>query len=233
MTNKTNVFKALAEVQRGLGRIGHDGSSFHGGGYTTVDRIIGKLKPLLDAAGLAVVQLAEGDGLRTIVCHTESGETVESFIKSPSYEMAMNSDKAKPFDMQTVGGEITYMRRYSLTSMFMLMTGDEDLDNEVYYKSYKKKEEVLKEEEKKEVKETPVETPVEEEKKTPKEELVEQAQSTFAVLKAGLKGEKEAEENLMTLTLNMIQEENPKAKVFSDLTIAQLKSLLPKYKELI
>jgi hypothetical protein len=65
--------------------------------------------------------LLENEGIKTILFHVESGESLESFTSIPKVKLgAMN-------EYQSYGSGVTYYRRYSLSSMLGLIT-DKDLD---------------------------------------------------------------------------------------------------------
>ena len=92
--------------------------------YADLGGIIQTAKPILAKHGLAVSQLAEGEGnttsVTTILMHS-SGEWISSTIS-----MDMEAEKGKS-QAQAVGSVITYLRRYSLASILGLYA-DEDND---------------------------------------------------------------------------------------------------------
>lgn len=92
--------------------------------YADLGGIIQTAKPILAKHGLAVSQLAEGEGnttsVTTILMHS-SGEWISSTIS-----MDMEAEKGKS-QAQAVGSVITYLRRYSLASILGLYA-DEDTD---------------------------------------------------------------------------------------------------------
>ncbi len=96
--------------------------------YLSLESLLAEVLPVLNANGLALVQLPTAsfspDGvalpsLRTILIHGESGETVET-------TMLLLASKA---DAQGQGAAITYARRYSLMSMLGLSADEDDDGN--------------------------------------------------------------------------------------------------------
>lgn len=92
--------------------------------YASLDTIINEVRPLLAKHGLSVMQFPGGDGekftLRTMLIH-ESGEWIES------EPITMRPVKNDP---QGIGSCSTYARRYSLSAMLSLNTGEDDDGND-------------------------------------------------------------------------------------------------------
>jgi hypothetical protein len=119
----SNLAAALVKFNAEVKRIEKDGNNPHfRSKYATLDGIEDEIRPLLQKHGLATLQFPgmEEDRVtvKTMLLH-ESGEWMESDVA-----------KARPTkeDPQGVGSAITYLRRYSLTSMLSLSTGDVDDD---------------------------------------------------------------------------------------------------------
>ena len=119
-----NIAEAQLKVQGEIKDISKD-SEGYGYKYTSFDKLVQYLRPLLRKHGISFVQMPVGDdkqvGLRTIYMHAESGEWITSSIKSPIAESkGMNT-------YQSIGSAITYFRRYSLSS-FVGIASEEDID---------------------------------------------------------------------------------------------------------
>jgi len=84
--------------------------------YAPLDAITEMLKPLMQQAGLMVVQAVDADVLTTRLLHT-SGQWLQS-------ETFLNREHAS---MQGFGGEVTYKRRYALSALLGIVS-DEDND---------------------------------------------------------------------------------------------------------
>lgn len=115
------LYKALAAFQQEVPNI-HKNAQGYGYKFADLGEINDIIKPLLKKHGLGYVQPLEGSTIKTIVFHVESGETIESSSNIPQ-----GVQLAKMNEFQVLGSAITYMRRYSLSSMLGLIT-DEDAD---------------------------------------------------------------------------------------------------------
>jgi hypothetical protein len=116
-----NLFKALASFQQEVPII-HKGTEGYGYSYADLPAILPIINPLLAKHGLGFTQLGTGTGIKTIIFHSESGETLESLFDIPQ-----GVSLAKMNDFQVLGSAITYMRRYALSSALGLVT-DKDTD---------------------------------------------------------------------------------------------------------
>lgn len=115
-----NIFKALADFQQEVPVI-HQDTQGYNYTYTSLKTIIEVIKPLLKEHGLGYTQLLSGTGLKTILFHVSSGETLESTAELPVDTLrGMNA-------YQSAGSAITYFRRYSLSAALGLIT-DKDID---------------------------------------------------------------------------------------------------------
>ena len=115
-----NLFKALAAFQQEV-PILHKDTSGYSYTYTDLPEIFRTINPLLKKHGLGFSQPLNGNELKTIIFHAESGENLESSITIPEESMkGMNK-------YQSLGSGITYMRRYAISSLLGLVT-DKDMD---------------------------------------------------------------------------------------------------------
>lgn len=120
MENKKELLKALANFQYEVPILHKDTKGFSYT-YTDLPEIIRVITPYLKKNGLGFTQLIEGNQLKTIIFHFESGGVIESSADIPEETMkGMNK-------FQTLGSAITYLRRYMLSSALGLVT-DKDLD---------------------------------------------------------------------------------------------------------
>lgn len=114
------LFKALANFQQEV-PILHKDTQGYGYSYTDLPEILRTINPLLKKHGLGFIQPLNGNELKTVVFHYESGESIESTVIIPEDSMkGMNK-------YQSLGSGITYMRRYALSSFLGLVT-DKDID---------------------------------------------------------------------------------------------------------
>lgn len=119
-----NIFKALAEFREECPVILKDTQGY---GYVFADlpAIFEIINPLLKKHGLGFTQPINGNQIKTIVYHIESGETIESMTDIPQGVKLSGQN-----DFQVLGSAITYLRRYSLSSILGLIT-DKDTDASV------------------------------------------------------------------------------------------------------
>ena len=117
-----NIKEKIAAVQKGMGALKKDTEAYNYK-YVTLDQIQEKMNPLLEEQGLLLTQpmgvTTFGESsittLYTEVLDIESDEKISSCMILPS--------NVKPQDL---GSAITYFRRYSLLSLFNLVTEDDD-----------------------------------------------------------------------------------------------------------
>lgn len=115
------IYKALADFQQEVPII-HKGSQGYGYAYTDLPEIFKVINPLLKKHGLGFTQLVNGDTLTTVLFHPESGEEIVS-----ETHLLEGVSLAKMNQFQVLGSQITYLRRYALSSMLGLVT-DKDVD---------------------------------------------------------------------------------------------------------
>jgi hypothetical protein len=115
-----NLFKALAEFQNAVPII-HEDTKGYNYTYANLNSIFKVIKPLLKKYKLGFTQMLDGDKLKTIIYHIDSGESIESSVTMPIADLkGMNV-------YQSMGSAITYFRRYSLSCALGLIT-DKDID---------------------------------------------------------------------------------------------------------
>ena len=116
-----NLFKALANFQQQVPVI-HKGTQGYGYSYADLPAIFEIINPILKENGLGFTQLIEGQGVKTIIFHIDSGEKIESLTDIPQNVTLKGMN-----DFQVLGSAITYIRRYALSSALGLVT-DKDTD---------------------------------------------------------------------------------------------------------
>ena len=115
------LFKALADFQQEVPVI-HKDTKGYGYTYTDLTSILTTINPIMKKNGLGFTQLLEGDGLKTIIFHSKSGECLESTANIPK-DVVLKGMNA----FQVLGSANTYLRRYALSSALGLIT-DKDID---------------------------------------------------------------------------------------------------------
>jgi hypothetical protein len=116
-----NLFKALANFQQEVPTI-HKGTQGYGYSYANLSTIFEKINPILKKHKLGFTQLVDGQSIKTIIFHIDSGETLESNTDIPQDVTLKGMN-----DFQVLGSAITYIRRYALSSALGLIT-DKDID---------------------------------------------------------------------------------------------------------
>ncbi len=114
------ILKAQLEV----GKIQKDKTNpFYKSQYFDINSVLEQLLPALEKEGITVMQpLSNVDGkpaLRTIV-YVDGKEVINEAIPLPENN-----------DPQKIGSAITYYRRYSLQSLFLLQAEDDDANSAV------------------------------------------------------------------------------------------------------
>ncbi len=114
------ILKAQLEV----GKIQKDKTNpFYKSQYFDINSVLEQLLPALEKEGITVMQpLSNVDGkpaLRTIV-YVDGKEVINEAIPLPENN-----------DPQKIGSAVTYYRRYSLQSLFLLQAEDDDANSAV------------------------------------------------------------------------------------------------------
>jgi len=120
-TTPTNIKQAIAGFQQECPVILQQTKGY---GYTYADlpTILNKINPLLAKWRLGFTQPLEGKSVRTIVFHIDTGETIESSIDIPEGVILKGMN-----DFQVLGSAISYLRRYSISSILGIVS-DKDTD---------------------------------------------------------------------------------------------------------
>lgn len=104
------------------------GKQGYGYKYTDLPSIVHTINPILKDCGLCFTQLTGSHedhvSVTTILIHSKSGEFFQSTISSKA------EAKGKTSLIQNTGAIITYLRRYSLSSILGIVS-DEDIDGYV------------------------------------------------------------------------------------------------------
>ena len=116
-----SLFKSLAAFQQEV-QVIHKETKGYGYSYADLPTIFDKINPLLAKHNLGFTQPIMGNCVKTIVFHTETGETIESLTEIPQGVQLKGMN-----DFQVLGSAITYIRRYALSSILGLVT-DKDTD---------------------------------------------------------------------------------------------------------
>lgn len=135
MNQDTNKSETITEIAKALGEFQskcptlNKGSKGYGYNYADLPSIVQSITPILKECNLSFTQLSGGNAdnvtVTTILVHTKSGEFFQTCIASN-----VKANKGNMSEIQAVGSIITYLRRYSLSSILGIVT-DEDVDGHV------------------------------------------------------------------------------------------------------
>lgn len=124
------IYKSIGKIQRNLVVKKEKENPYFKSKYADINMILELLYPQLEKEGLTLSQpLTTIDGkpaIKTII--TDGTEKIEEITLIPDLQ-----------DAQKMGSVITYFRRYSLVSMFGLMTEEDDDGNLASGKEVKEK----------------------------------------------------------------------------------------------
>jgi hypothetical protein len=118
MNTDKKFHEQMLEVQKRIGSIKKDSvNPFFKSKYFDINSLLADIKPILNEAGLVVLQpLSNIDGrpaLKTII--TNGTEKIEEIVTLPEVS-----------DPQKLGSAISYLRRYALQSLLALEAEDDD-----------------------------------------------------------------------------------------------------------
>jgi len=115
------LYKALAAFQQEIPPI-YKGTSGYGYSYADWGEILKVVNDYASHYKIGFTQLIDGTSLKTIIFHTETGESIESLAAIPQGVQLKGMN-----DFQVLGSAITYMKRYALSAALGLVT-DSDPD---------------------------------------------------------------------------------------------------------
>ena len=110
---------ALVEFQGKMKRVKKDGKSFTGK-YATYDDIIDAIREVAPECGITPFATIQGDYLICQVLHRNGSLSPATKVKFPE-----EHSLGKGNDMQGFGSDITYLKRYIISLMFNIATGED------------------------------------------------------------------------------------------------------------
>lgn len=129
--------KALAKAQGQFASVSKDCvNPLFGSKYASLGAIVEAIKKPLSDNGLAlaflpIVNGKESAGVEGLLMHAESGQCLRASCVLPLMERIRKDGRPLPIDAQSVGGAMTYARRYCVSSLLNIVV-DDDLDgNEI------------------------------------------------------------------------------------------------------
>jgi hypothetical protein len=111
-----SINEKLFALQNEIGAISKDANNpFYKSKYFDINSLIKQLQPLFQKHRLLLLQPIEESLVYTRIVCVDSGEFVEASMKLPDLA-----------DIQKLGGAVTYLRRYTLSSLLGLQSEDDD-----------------------------------------------------------------------------------------------------------
>lgn len=112
----TEFKKKIFDIQSEIGKISKDSTNpFYKSKYFDINKLIEQLHPLLVKNNVLLLQPIKDGKVYSILIDLDSDSTLESYIELTGIK-----------DPQKIGIEVTYFRRYTLTSLLGLQAEDED-----------------------------------------------------------------------------------------------------------
>jgi len=111
-----SINEKLFALQNEIGVISKDAKNpFYKSKYFDINSLIKQLQPLFQKHRLLLLQPIEESLVYTRIVCVDSGEFVEASMKLPDLA-----------DIQKLGGAVTYLRRYTLSSLLGLQSEEDD-----------------------------------------------------------------------------------------------------------
>ena len=112
----TEFKKKIFDIQSEIGKISKDSTNpFYKSKYFDINKLIEQLHPLLVKNKVILLQPIKDNKVYSEIIDLDSDSTISSYIELTGIK-----------DPQKVGIEVTYFRRYTLTSLLGLQAEDED-----------------------------------------------------------------------------------------------------------
>lgn len=118
------IYQALAAFQQDVPQLLKNTKGY-GYNYTDLSEIIKIINPYMQKHGLGFtqpLQKNESNGIRTIIFHIDTNETIESYV-----DLIEGVQLKGMNDFQVYGNAVSYFRRYALVSILGLVS-DKDTD---------------------------------------------------------------------------------------------------------
>ena len=110
------LLNKIDKVKQEIGKISKDSiNPFHKSKYFDINQLLEHVEPLLTKHGLLLIQPIKNGAVHTMIIDLETGEEINSCI-----------DLALGVDPQKMGSQISYYRRYTLTSLLAIQAEDDD-----------------------------------------------------------------------------------------------------------
>jgi hypothetical protein len=110
------IYQKLAQAKKEIGAISKDSKNpFYKSKYFDINQLLNHVEPVLEKYGLMVMQPIVEGKVVSLIIDVETGNDCRSELKL--------TDERDP---QKIGSQISYFRRYSLSSLLCLQAQDDD-----------------------------------------------------------------------------------------------------------
>lgn len=111
-----NIYQKLYEAKQEIGKVAKNAKNPHfKNTYADLNALIDAVEPILLEKGLLLLQPIKDGKVFTVITNVEDGTFIESSI-----------DLTLGLTAQALGSQITYFRRYTLSSLMTLQAIDDD-----------------------------------------------------------------------------------------------------------
>jgi hypothetical protein len=111
-----NIYQKLYEAKQEIGKVAKNAKNPHfKNTYADLNALIEAVEPILLDKGLILLQPIKDGKVFTIITSIEDSNSIESYI-----------DLTPGLTAQALGSQITYFRRYTLSSLLTLQAIDDD-----------------------------------------------------------------------------------------------------------
>jgi hypothetical protein len=111
-----NIYQKLHEAKLEIGKVAKNAKNPHfKNTYADLNALIEAVEPILLEKGLVLLQPIKEGRVFTIITSIEDSNSIESYI-----------DLTQGLTAQALGSQITYFRRYTLSSLLTLQAIDDD-----------------------------------------------------------------------------------------------------------
>jgi hypothetical protein len=110
------IYQKLAQAKKEIGAISKDSKNpFYKSKYFDINQLLHHVEPVLEKYGLMIMQPIIDGKVVSLIIDVETGNDCRSEIK-------LNDER----DPQKIGSQISYFRRYTLSSLLSLQAEDDD-----------------------------------------------------------------------------------------------------------
>lgn len=123
------IYQKLAQAKKEIGAISKDSKNpFYKSKYFDINQLLQHVEPVMEKYGLMIMQPIIEGKVVSLIIDVETGNDCRS-------EITLTDER----DPQKIGSQISYFRRYTLSSLLSLQAEDDDANKAIPQKPTKKK----------------------------------------------------------------------------------------------